>query len=688
MAKARNTGSADADQGRRRVVIEHITPIVDCGCWAIKRIAGDRITVEADMFADGHEEIRGVLLWRHENAADWSQVDLELFFNDRWRATFAVHEIGRYLYTIRGWVDRFQTWRHDLTKRVAAGVDVTVDLLIGSQIVAEAAERASEPGATHWRGYPATGGATDAKRMAEFAAQLAGTQSPNERAQIAENAVLVGLMDRYPDLQFATTVEPPLAVTVDRPRARFSAWYELFPRSTSPVPGRHGTFADCEARLPYIAELGFDVLYLPPIHPIGTAFRKGKNNAQTAQPGDVGSPWAIGAATGGHKSVLRELGTLDDFRRLVAAAADKGIEIALDIAYQCSPDHPYVKEHPEWFRARPDGTIQYAENPPKKYQDIYPFDFETPAWPELWKELESVILFWIEQGVRIFRVDNPHTKPFAFWEWMIADIKRQHPDVLFLSEAFTRPKVMYRLAKLGFTQSYTYFTWRNTKQELTEYLQEITRPEMHDFFRPNLWPNTPDILSEYLQSGQQAAFLARLVLAATLGANYGMYGPAFELCMSTPREPHSEEYLNSEKYEILHWQLDRPESLRDAIAAVNRARKANRALQSDANLEFHPIEDDQLLCYSKRTDDNANVVVAVVNLDPYHAHAGNAELPLGRWGIPDDKPYQMEDLLSGNRYIWQGPRGWIDLPPQPMPAHIFRVRRWIGNDASGDVFEA
>ena len=621
MGIARRSGTEDAERGRRRVAIEAVTPVVDCGRWPIKRIQGDRITVEADMFADGHEEIRGVLLWRHENAAEWSQADLELFFNDRWRATFAVHEIGRYFYSIRGWVDRYQTWRHDLAKRVAAGVDVTIDLLIGARLVAEAGDRAK---------------GADGARLAEFAAQIAGEKSPSERAAVADNPVLVALMERYPDLQFATTLDLPLAVTVDRPRARFSAWYEMFPRSTSAAAGRHGTFADCEARLPYVAEMGFDVLYFPPIHPIGAAFRKGKNNAPGAQAGDVGSPWAIGAAAGGHKAVLRELGTLADFQRLVAKAADQGIEIALDIAYQCSPDHPYVKEHPEWFRARPDGTIQYAENPPKKYQDIYPFDFESADWRALWEELESVMLFWIEQGVRIFRVDNPHTKPFAFWEWVLDDIKRQHPDVLFLSEAFTRPKVMYRLAKLGFTQSYTYFTWRNTKQELTEYLAEITQPAMRDFFRPNLWTNTPDILHEYLQSGQRAAFLARLVLAATLGANYGMYGPPFELGISTPREPHSEEYLNSEKYEITHWQLDRPESLRGTIAAVNRARRANRALQSDANLEFHPMEDDQLICYSKRTDDNANVVVVVVNLDSYHTHSGNAELPLGRLGIREE----------------------------------------------------
>jgi starch synthase (maltosyl-transferring) len=662
----------DEQWGRRRVAIEAVTPVVDCGRWALKRFQGDRITVEADLFADGHEEIRGVLLYRHEKSADWSQSNMELFFNDRWRATFAVREIGRYFYTIRGWVDRFQTWRHDLAKRVAAGSDVHVDLLIGAELVAAAANHAA---------------AADAARLAEFAALLAGAKPPHERAQIADSTALIAVMDRCPDLEFATTLEPPLAVTVDRERARFSAWYEMFPRATSPVPGRHGTFADCEARLPYVAEMGFDVLYFPPIHPIGAAFRKGKNNAPAALATDVGSPWAIGAAEGGHKSVLRELGTLADFHHLVAAAAGRGIEIALDIAYQSSPDHPYVAEHPEWFRQRPDGTIQYAENPPKKYQDIYPFDFETPEWQSLWDELKSVVTFWAEQGVRIFRVDNPHTKPFVFWEWLIDEVKRRYPDVLFLSEAFTRPKVMYRLAKLGFTQSYTYFTWRNSKQELTEYLQEITQPAIRDFFRPNFWTNTPDILSEYLQSGQRAAFIARLVLAGTLAANFGVYGPAFELGISTAREPQSEEYLNSEKYEIPHWQLDRPESLRGVIALVNRARRDNRALQSDANLEFHPVESDQLLCYSKRTDDNANVVVAVVNLDPYHAHAGNVELPLAQFGIRDDKPYQMEDLLTGKLYTWQGPRGWIDLAPQPLPAHLFRLHRWLRTEGSAEVFE-
>ncbi len=652
----------DADLGRRRVAIEGIRPVVDGGQWPLKRTQGDVVEVEADIFGDGHDEVRAVLLYRRQGASSWSQAPLQFLNNDRWRGSFTVGQIGRYEYALRGWVDRYQTWRHDLTKRIAAHSDVSVDLLIGAELVEAAAARAK---------------GADAERLAEFATLLRGekTKTPaTDRARLADDRALVDLMERYPDLSLATTLDPPLEVVVDRERARFSAWYELFPRSTSTTAGKHGSLADVQARLPYIAGMGFDVLYLPPIHPIGAAFRKGKNNATTAQPADVGSPWAIGAPDGGHKGVLKELGTLADFRQLVSAAGSRGIEIALDVAYQCSPDHPYVKEHPDWFRSRPDGTIQYAENPPKKYQDIYPFDFETSDWHALWEELRSVVLFWIEQGVKIFRVDNPHTKALPFWEWMIRTVKERHPEVLFLAEAFTRPKIMYRLAKMGFTQSYTYFSWRNTKQELTEYLEEIAAPAIRDFFHGNLWPNTPDILPEYLQSGQRAAFMARVLLAATLGANYGIYGPPFELCLSTSREPHSEEYLNSEKYEVISWQLDRPESLSEFIGKINRARRENRALQSDANLEFHPIDSEQLIAYSKRTSDNRNILIAIVNLDPYHTHAGTVELPLAKWGIAGDRPYEMEDLLSGKRYDWQGPRGWVDLSPHAVPGHLFRLQ--------------
>jgi starch synthase (maltosyl-transferring) len=432
--------------------------------------------------------------------------------------------------------------------------------------------------------------------------------------------------------------------------------------------------------------MGFDVLYLPPIHPIGRVDRKGKNNALVALPDDVGSPWAIGASEGGHKSVHPALGTLDEFRRLVAKAKEHGLEIALDIALQCAPDHPYVKEHPDWFRWRADGTVQYAENPPKKYQDIYPFFFETDDWQALYAELKSVFLFWIEQGVRIFRVDNPHTKPFPFWEWVIDEVKKSHPSTIFLSEAFTRPKVMRRLAKLGFTQSYTYFTWRNTKPELIEYLTELTQSEAREYLRPNFWPNTPDILPEYLQFGGRPAFMSRLVLAATLSANYGIYGPAFELCENTPREPGSEEYLHSEKYQLRDWDLQRADSLKDFIARLNRIRRENPALHSNAGLRFHAIDNDELICYSKTSEDGANTVLVVANLDPYQVQAGWLELPLSELRLERERPFQVHDLLSGARYLWHGARNYVRLDPQVVPAHLLRLRRRVRSERDFDYF--
>jgi starch synthase (maltosyl-transferring) len=469
-------------------------------------------------------------------------------------------------------------------------------------------------------------------------------------------------------------------------RARFSAWYELFPRSASPDAQRHGTFRDCLARLPYVSSMGFDVMYLPPIHPIGLSERKGRNNRLDPGPQDPGSPWAIGAPQGGHKSIHPELGTIEDFRALVAAARERGIEIALDIAYQCSPDHPYASEHPEWFLQRPDGSIQYAENPPKKYQDIYPFHFETPAWQALWRELKSIVDFWIGEGVCIFRIDNPHTKPFAFWEWLIGSVKAEHPDVIFLAEAFTRPKVMHRLAKLGFTQSYTYFAWRNTKHEIVEYFTELTQTPSCEYFRPNLWPNTPDILTEYLQFNGRAGFMVRLTLAATLGASYGIYGPAFELLEHEPREPGSEEYLDSEKYQRRVWDLEQPASLAPFIARVNRIRRENVALQSDWSLRFHRIDNDALIAYSKRSDDGGNVLLCVVNLDPHHAQAGWLELDLEALDIPEGGRFQAHDLLSEARFLWQGRRNYVALDPSRGPAHVLLVRRRVRTERDFDYF--
>jgi starch synthase (maltosyl-transferring) len=491
---------------------------------------------------------------------------------------------------------------------------------------------------------------------------------------------------RYPDKRFATESDREYNIVVDPVIARFSAWYEFFPRSTAEEPGKHGTFSDCEKRLPYIAELGFNVVYLPPIHPIGVNFRKGRNNNPESQPGDCGSPWAIGSAEGGHKAIHRELGTLEDFHHFVARAKELDLAVALDIAFQAAPDHPYVKEHENWFRKRPDGTIQYAENPPKKYQDIYPFDFESEDWAGMWEELKSVFDYWIAQGVTIFRVDNPHTKAFAFWEWVINEIKRDHPEVLFLAEAFTRPKIMYRLAKLGFSQSYTYFPWRNARGETMAYLTELAQTPVREFFRPNQWPNTPDILTEFLQIGGRQVFGIRFLLAATLGANYGIYGPAFELMEHVPVRRGSEEYLDSEKYEIRRWDLEEADSLRPLIARVNEIRKENAALQGDWSLKFHPTENDQLICYTKESEDRGNLILTVVNLDPHHTQAGFVTLPLDELQIPQDRGYEAEDLLTGARYLWNGPRNYVELNPSRMPGHILKIHRRLKIETDFDYF--
>jgi starch synthase (maltosyl-transferring) len=657
--------------GRERVVITAVTPEIDAGRFPIKRTVGEKVVVEADIFTDGHDALSGLLLYRREGEASWSEAPLRFLINDRWRGEFRVTELGLCRYTIQAWVDHFETWRQQLLKKHRAGQELTVDLLAGADLVEAAGRQASAP--------------EDAV-LAQFARALRNRKGRDRRIALLQEGELSSIMARYPDRRLATWYERELLVVVDREKARFSTWYEMFPRSSAPELGKHGTFKDCEARLPYVAAMGFDVLYFPPIHPIGRTHRKGKPNTPGAGPGDPGSPWAIGAEEGGHTAVHPDLGNLEDFRRLLHKAKEHGLEVALDIAFQCSPDHPYVKEHPEWFRWRPDGTVQYAENPPKKYEDIYPIYFETDAWRELWSELKGVITFWLEQGVRIFRVDNPHTKPFVFWEWLIAEVKNAYPEVIFLAEAFTRPKVMYHLAKVGFTQSYTYFAWRNTKWEITQYFTELWHSEVREYFRPNLWPNTPDILTEYLQMGGRAAFMARLVLAATLGATYGVYGPAFELCENRPREWGSEEYLDSEKYEIRPWEVTRRDSLKDFIARVNRIRRENPALQQDGNLNFHEMNDEQLLCFSKHNDDGTNMVLVVVNLDPHHTHRGWLNLDLEVLGLDDTSPYQVHDLLGDARYLWSGPRNYVELDPAVVPAHIFRVRRKVRTERDFDYF--
>jgi starch synthase (maltosyl-transferring) len=648
-------------QDYKRIVIEGVKPEVDSGRFPIKRIIGDTLVIEADIFADGHDVLYAILLYRKEGNRDWIKTPMELLVNDRWRGSFIVSELGRYQYTLAAWVDRFSSWQEKLVRKLKARQTASIDFFEGSQLVEEVIHRTNK---------------RDARIMLKWAESLRSPEvSQSAKTRLALSKKVSMLMIKYADRQFATTYPKELGVVVDCEKARFSTWYEMFPRSCSSEAGQHGTFDDCQRRLPYIMEMGFNVLYLPPIHPIGYTNRKGQNNVATANPNDPGTPWAIGSEEGGHKAVHPELGTLEDFRRLVSKAREYGIDIALDLAFQCSPDHPYVKEHPQWFRWRPDGTVQYAENPPKRYQDIYPIDFESEQWQELWKELKSIVLFWIDQGVRIFRVDNPHTKPFAFWEWLITEIKRDFPDVLFLSEAFTRPKVMYHLAKLGLSQSYTYFTWRNAKWELTEYFNELTQTDLKEFFRPNLWPNTPDILSDYLRDGGRPAFMARLVLAATIGANYGVYGPAFELCENHRKDTTSEEYLDSEKYELKRWNIADPDSLKDFIARVNRIRMENPALKGDLNLRFHEVNNDQLICYSKRTEDHANVILVVVNLDYRYRQSGWISLSLEELGLRSNEIYEVHDLLVDTVYHWQGARNYVELDPRKIPAHILKVQR-------------
>jgi starch synthase (maltosyl-transferring) len=706
--------------GQCRVVIEGVEPQIDAGRYPIKRVVGESVVVEADVFCDGHDHLSAVVCYRAVDPEDrafasagmngrkanggspadawdwdrWREVPMTSLVNDRWRAEFKVDQVGTVCYTIAAWVDRFATWHHELLKRFAAAQVTPVDMAIGAELVSAAAEAAD---------------GDDQNILNEWVRRLRSEEALQHTQQICEDPELLALMQRHARRTFVTVCDRELQITVDRERGRYSTWYEMFPRSAANEPGRHGTLKDVEARLPYVADMGFDVLYLPPIHPVGRSFRKGKNNATESGADDVGSPWGIGAKEGGHKSILPELGTFEDFDSLVNSARQLGIELALDIAFQCAPDHPYVTEHPQWFRSRPDGTIQYAENPPKKYQDIYPFDFETDDWQALWQELKSIFDFWIERGVRIFRVDNPHTKPFAFWEWCIGAIKREHPDVLFLAEAFTRPKVMYRLAKLGFSQSYTYFTWRNTKPELTEYLTELTQrstpppaavggsvaisgdrencpPHVGEFFRPNFWPNTPDILAEYLQVGGRGAFMSRLVLAATLSSNYGIYGPPFEHCWGAPRDPGSEEYLDSEKYQVHHHDLKRSDSLSGFIARVNRIRREHPVLQSNDGLQFHPVDNDQLICFSKSSADCSDVVLVVVNLDPHHTQAGFVELPLSELQLDEATPCQVHDLLSDSRFLWHGSRNFVELAPQVAPAHIFQIRRRVRSERDFEYY--
>ena len=670
--------SMKPSEGRKRVVIEEVSPQVNGGRYPAKKILGDHVTVNAAIFSDGHDHVAARLLYRHATAKQFKSVPFSALPNDLWTARFPVDQLGTWYFTVEGWVDHFDTWLHDLGKRLAAQPDpheptqqvepqdIPLQLEIGARLIEEAQGRAKGP---------------DAAKLKAAAAELRTLASkglPRYEDPLTQD--LVDLVAAYPDLSFATRFETELPLWVDRERARFSSWYELFPRSTSPVAGQHGTLRDVISRLPEIASMGFDVLYLPPIHPVGTQYRKGKNNNVKAEAGDFGSPWAIGAAEGGHTAILPELGTMQDFDALVEQSKVNGLEVALDIAFQCSPDHPWVQEHPDWFKMRPDGTIQYAENPPKKYQDIYPINFESADWRALWDALVGVFKFWIARGVLVFRVDNPHTKALPFWEWCIDTIHSSHPEVILLAEAFTRPHVMYSLAKGGYTQGYTYFTWRNTKKDLEEYFTEVCNVPVSNFFRPNVWPNTPDILHEQLQvidpAARRSMFMQRAILAATLSANWGVYGPAYELCEGRPAKPSSgkkgsEEYLDSEKYQIRDWDRADPISIAPLLTQLNRLRRENPALQRNERLQFHKAESDNILCYSKSNEDGTNVVLVAINLDNTAEHTAWLNLQLEALGVPWGADFEVEDLLTGSRWTWKE-WSYIALKPD-LPAHILRI---------------
>jgi starch synthase (maltosyl-transferring) len=658
------------EEGQKRVVIEKVSPQIDCGRFPIKRVVGETVSVRADIFGDGHDEVAAVLLYKKEGEERWREIPMNPLGNDRWEAGFTVLELGSYYYTVSGRIDRFATWKNDLKKKFEAGNKLTADRLIGAGIIESAAGLA--PG-------------EERKLFLEMGRRIRDAADDAGALLVAQNDELARLMGAYPSPGTTTAYEKRLEVVVERREALCSAWYELFPRSCCTENRGHGTFRECEKFLPMIAKAGFDVVYISQIHPIGRTSRKGKNNAPIAEEEDHGSPWAIGSNEGGHKSLHPELGTLEDFDRFIALAKEMGLQVAMDIAFQCSPDHPYVREHPGWFRWRPDGTVQYAENPPKKYEDIIPFDFETAEWQPLWEELRSVFLFWVGRGVTIFRVDNPHTKPFLFWEWLIREVRREHPDTIFLSEAFTRPKVMYRLAKLGFSQSYTYFSWRNTRMELEQYLTELTGTEVREFFRPNFWPNTPDILPEFLQYGGAPAFLIRFLLAATLSASYGIYGPPFELFVADAI-PGKEEYLNSEKYEVRCWDWNDTRNMRELITRVNLIRRENPALQSTWNVRFCETDNDNIICYLKWSADRSNCLLVAVNLDPFNNQEGSVRVPLEELGITAGHPYLVHDLLSGERNIWHGERNRLALDIQALPAKICLLRPRLRRENDFDYY--
>ncbi len=645
-------------QRQTRIIIENVTPQLDGGAFFIKRIIGQNVDVTANVFGDGHDIIACCIKYKHESEKKWQEVRLSPTGNDEWKATFKVSKQGYYSYFVEGWVDYALNWQHGTERKIQDNQQVKSELLEGAEYCQAILKEVS---------------ATEKVYLTTSIKAFQDEKQYDKATKIALSKELRHIFEKYPTRTLANT-SSELKIYVDRKKALFSTWYEFFPRSASQVKGKHGTFKDCEALLTRVSAMGFDTLYFPPIHPIGEVNRKGKNNATNAQVGDVGSPWGIGSHHGGHKSTHPELGTIDDFKSLVKKAKSMGIEVAMDYALQAAPDHPYVKEFPQWFKWRPDGTVQYAENPPKKYQDIQPIYFESSEWKNLWKELLDVALFWIEEcDIKVYRVDNPHTKPFYFWGWLIAEIKKKHPDVLFLAEAFTAPKVMNELAKQGFSQSYTYFTWRNTKAELVEYIEELTQSAQKEFYRPNFWPNTPDILPYALQSANESVYLHKYFLAATLSSSVGLYGPVYEYMISDAMIG-KEEYLNSEKYECYNWDWTVQNKLITIISRLNKIRHEHTSLQQTNNIEFCKTDSDQVIAYYKFDDDKQDETLMICNIDPYYAKQSWVQLPLKSLGIKEGQSIRVIELITGNSYIWDKEWNFVELQPS-LPFHLFKIQK-------------
>jgi starch synthase (maltosyl-transferring) len=643
------------------MVISNIWPSIEGGRYAVKRIAGDPMTVWADVFRDGHGKLRAVLKWRKRGVTAWEEVPMTHTGNDRWRGEFTLMELGEWEYTVEGWQDEFQTWHHEFQRKaeaLKAGETLQTESIEGSILLEESARLAEQAGYT-----------ADAEVMRRTSRAIYDA-APSLVLEMAGDLALQDLAARWANRSLSTTALPIYRVIVERERAGFSSWYEFFPRSAEGRADHHSTFRDCLPRIRYARDMGFHVIYFPPIHPIGVSHRKGKDNALSCEPGDVGSPWAIGSLEGGHYTVHPDLGTMADFEWLVREANELGMEIALDFAINCSPDHPYVRDHPDWFFQRPDGTIKYAENPPKKYQDIYPLNFHCKDWRALWQEMVRIVLFWAERGVKIFRVDNPHTKPVAFWEYLMSEVRSQHPDVIFLAEAFTRPRMMEMLGKIGFSQSYTYFTWRTHRQEIMEYVNELAHSDLREYFRGNFWPNTPDILAHPLVDGGPSIFKIRAALAATLMPNWGIYS-GFEFC-ENDQHPDREEYRNNEKYQLKERDWRRP-GIRDFLTKLNRIRNSHAEFRQVSNIHFLHVDNDRLIAFVRTSLNRQSDLLVIINLDPTHSQAGTVNLPHESLPGQRDVPYQVRDLLNGEVYTWHGASNYVSLDPETKPVHVFRI---------------